>query len=57
MLSFLLYQIWIEIDDFVLSFFATFGLILGLQVTVLIRIFRIHWDCLWCLFECWALSL
>jgi len=27
------YQIWIEIDDFLLNFFATFGLVLGLQVT------------------------
>ena len=27
-------QIWIGIDDFLLNFFATFGSVLGLQVTV-----------------------
>jgi len=34
MLSFLLKQIWIGTDDFLLYFFATFDLVLGLQVTV-----------------------
>ena len=34
MLSFLLKQIWIGIDDFLLNFFATFNSILGLQITV-----------------------
>jgi len=34
MLSFLLKQIWIGIDDFLLNFFATFGSVLGLQITV-----------------------
>jgi len=34
MLSFLLKQVGIGIDDFVLIFFATFGSVLGLQVTV-----------------------
>ena len=34
MLSFLLKQIWIGIDYFLLNFFATFGFILGLKVTV-----------------------
>jgi len=38
MLSFLLNEIWIGIDDFLLKFFATFGSVLGLQVTVLIRV-------------------
>ena len=33
MLSFLLKQIWIGIDYFLLNFFATFGSILGLQIT------------------------
>jgi len=33
MLSFLLEQIWIEIDYFLLNFIATFGSVLGLQVT------------------------
>jgi len=33
MLSFLLEQIWIGIDYFLLNFFATFGSVLGLQVT------------------------
>jgi len=43
MLSFLLNQIWIGIDDFLLNFYVTFDLVLGLQVTVLIRISQIHW--------------
>jgi len=34
MLSFLLKQIWIGIDDFLLKFFATFGSAEGLQITV-----------------------
>jgi len=34
MLSFLLKQIWIGIDDFLLNFFATFASVLGLQITV-----------------------
>jgi len=34
MLSFLLKQFWIGIDDFLLNFFATFGSILELQITV-----------------------
>ena len=34
MLSFFLKQIWIGIDYFLLKFFATFGSVLGLQVTV-----------------------
>jgi len=34
MISFLLKQIWIENADFLLNFFATFGSILGLQITV-----------------------
>jgi len=33
MLSFLLKQIWIGIDDFLLKFFATLCLVLGLQIT------------------------
>jgi len=33
MLSFLLGQIWIGIDDFILKFITTFGSVLGLQVT------------------------
>jgi len=33
MWSFLLEQIWIGIDDFLLNFIATFGSVLGLQVT------------------------
>jgi len=41
MLSFLLIQIWIGIDDIRLNLFATFGSIFGLQVTVLIRVFQI----------------
>jgi len=45
------------IDDFRFNFFTTFGWILGLQVTVLIRVYQIHWDCLSCRFKCWALSL
>jgi len=32
MLSFLLKEIWIGRDDFLLNFFATFGSVLGLQV-------------------------
>jgi len=42
MLTFLLNQIWIGIDDFLLNFFATFCSVLGLQVTVLIRVSQIH---------------
>jgi len=34
MLSFLLEQIWIGIDYFLMNFFTTFGSVLGLQVTV-----------------------
>jgi len=34
MLSFLLEQIWIGIDYFLLNFFATFDLVLGLTITV-----------------------
>jgi len=34
MLSFLLKQIWIGIDDFLLNFFATSVSVLGLEVTV-----------------------
>jgi len=34
MLSFLLEQIWIGIDYYLLNFIATFGSVLGLQVTV-----------------------
>jgi len=34
MLSFLLNQIWIGIDYFLLNFIATFGSILGLQATI-----------------------
>jgi len=33
MLSFLLKQNWIGIDYFLLKFFATFGSVLGLQIT------------------------
>jgi len=40
--SFLLNLIWIGIDDFLLNFFATFGSVLGLQVTVLITVSQIH---------------
>jgi len=47
MLSFLLNQIWIGIDDFLLNFYVTFDLVLGLQVTVLIRISQIHWLNFW----------
>jgi len=35
MLSFLLKQIWIGIDDFLLYFFATFDSVLGLQFIVI----------------------
>jgi len=42
MLSFLLNQIWIGIDDILLNFFATFGSVLGLHVTVLVRVSQIH---------------
>ena len=35
MLSFLLKQNWIGIEYFLSKFFATFGSVLGLQVTVL----------------------
>jgi len=42
MLSVLLNQIWIGIDDFLLNVFTTFGPALGLQVTVLIRVSQIH---------------
>ena len=48
MSPFLLNQIWIGIGDFLLNFFATFGSVLGLQVTVLIRVSQIHGDCLFC---------
>jgi len=34
MLLFLLKQIWIGIDYFLLNFLATFGSVLGLQITV-----------------------
>jgi len=34
MSSFLLNQIWIGIDYFLLNFIATFGSILGLQATI-----------------------
>jgi len=34
MLSFLLKQIWIGSDHFLLNFFTTFSLVLGLQITV-----------------------
>jgi len=37
MLSFLLKQIWIGIDYFLSNFFATFGSVLGLQITVTFR--------------------
>jgi len=57
MLSFLLNQIWIGIDDILLNFFTTFGSVLGLQVTALIRGSEIRWDCLFCLCKCWALSM
>jgi len=40
-LSFLLNQIWIEIDHTLLNFFETLGSVLRLQVTVLIRVFQI----------------
>jgi len=33
MLSFLFEQIWIEVDYFLLNFIATFGSVMGLQVT------------------------
>jgi len=42
MLSFLIYQIWIGIDDFLLNFFKTFGSVLELLVIVLIRVSQIH---------------
>jgi len=38
----LLIQICIGIDDILLNFFATFGSVLGLQVTVLIRVSQIR---------------
>jgi len=38
MLSFLLQQIWIRIDYFLLNFIATFGSVLGLQVTAGLRV-------------------
>jgi len=41
-LSFLLNQDWIGIDYFLLNVFANFSSILGLQVTVLIRVSQIH---------------
>jgi len=34
MLSFLLKQVWIGIDYFLLNFFATFASVLGLQFTI-----------------------
>jgi len=37
MLSFLLNQIWIGTDDFLLNFFASFGSVFGLQATVAYR--------------------
>jgi len=54
MLSFLLNQIWIGRDDILLNFFTTFSSVLGLQVAVLIRVSQLPWDCLLCLFKCWA---
>jgi len=57
MLSFLLNQIWIWIYDFLLNFFAIFCSVLALQFTVTMKVSQIHWDCLSCLFQCWALSL
>jgi len=44
MLSFLLNQIWIESDDVVLNFFATFSSVMELQITVglLIRVSSIR---------------
>jgi len=45
------------IDYFLLNFFATFSSVLGLHITVLIRVSQIHWNCLLCLFKCWVLSL
>jgi len=42
MLSFLLNRIWIEIDDILLYFFATFGSVLGLQGTLLTRLSQIR---------------
>ena len=57
MSSFFPNQIWIGTDDIFLNFFATFDSVLGRHVTVLIKVSQIHWDCLLCLFKCWALPL
>jgi len=38
----LLNRIWIEIDDNLLNFFANFNSVLGLQVTVSIRVSQIR---------------
>jgi len=46
MLSFLLNQLWIGSDYFLLNFFVTTDSVWGLQVTVLIRVFQIYWNCL-----------
>jgi len=42
MLSFLLNPVMIGIDDFLLKFLATFSSVLGLQVTLLMRVSQIH---------------
>jgi len=42
MLSFLLNQIWIGIDDIRLDFFSTFASVLGLYVMISIRVSQIH---------------
>jgi len=42
MLSFLLNQLWIGSDYFLLNFFVTTDSVWGLQVTVLIRVFQIY---------------
>jgi len=47
----------IGIDDTLLNFFVAFGAVLGVQVTLFIRVSQICWDCLFNVFKCWALSV
>jgi len=56
MLSFLLKQNWIVIDDFLLNLFATFDSVLGMQITVglqvdteliLLQCRRLYSKCKW----------
>jgi len=64
-LSFLLNQIWNGIDDIPLNFFATFGQVLGLQVTAMVSVFKsveivwcvcLYFDpCLWPAKQVWSI--